>query len=505
MPISTTSPFLKMLRTTVIPSDTESRQIRDIISRSEIEIKRLEKDIARAQAMVDELHREQNEIQKSWEVHQSLLSPARRLPPELLAEIFRYCLPEDQFIKPAPFQAPLLICQICATWRSVAISTPQLWSALQISCRNATGNVAPMMDLWLSRSANYPLSISIAESDAIGPAVFDVFIRYSFRWQHIQLYLLRREQGVTVTFAESEGRVPLLETFKLHSKRGVSEAQRQRLSAVLMSSQRLREVSWHNVDYISPFMAVPWAQLTRLTLDTVLSENQCLGILDQCQNLELVSLKHIEFSKPLSSRSPVLLPKLSSLIIGTSVAIDTFLDYMVLPVLREFELSMSVETTWPQSSFLSLLDRSQCLLEKMAFHFVPICEEDLLQCLRRTNDTLVELTIQSDGQSIITDALLHLLTYQFFHGENTTCLSPRLEALNLYNCILYSEGTLSSMVQSRLRTALYQTTFPPKVTCIKVVGVFDGELDMERLKELRNEGLVLKVYSLVTSILMAGV
>ncbi|KAF8227324.1 hypothetical protein L208DRAFT_1366364 [Tricholoma matsutake] len=45
--------------------------------------------------------------------------------------IFVCCLPDDSFVKPEKCQAPLLLTQICASWRAIAFSIPQLWSSLR--------------------------------------------------------------------------------------------------------------------------------------------------------------------------------------------------------------------------------------------------------------------------------------------------------------------------------------------------------------------------------------
>src|ERR1700729_4648142 len=57
----------------------------------------------------------------------TLLSPVRRLPPELLGEIFRYCLPHDYHEKGA-HNAVMLPSHVCKHWRDVALSTPPLWT-----------------------------------------------------------------------------------------------------------------------------------------------------------------------------------------------------------------------------------------------------------------------------------------------------------------------------------------------------------------------------------------
>ncbi|KAJ7282479.1 hypothetical protein C8J57DRAFT_1295485 [Mycena rebaudengoi] len=57
-------------------------------------------------------------------------TPVLTLPFEITAKIFLNCLPDHRRIRPSTKTAPLLPAQICQQWRSVALSTPELWSSV---------------------------------------------------------------------------------------------------------------------------------------------------------------------------------------------------------------------------------------------------------------------------------------------------------------------------------------------------------------------------------------
>ncbi|KAJ7170849.1 hypothetical protein C8R43DRAFT_68971 [Mycena crocata] len=65
--------------------------------------------------------------------------PILSLPPEITSYIFLHCLapiPDDGYdleARPDLLAAPLLLLQVCSSWRSVAISTPRLWTRLYIN------------------------------------------------------------------------------------------------------------------------------------------------------------------------------------------------------------------------------------------------------------------------------------------------------------------------------------------------------------------------------------
>jgi hypothetical protein len=59
-------------------------------------------------------------------------SPVSRVPYDVLREIFIHCLPRRRFREQQPDTtiAPMLLCQICSAWRTVALNSATLWSHL---------------------------------------------------------------------------------------------------------------------------------------------------------------------------------------------------------------------------------------------------------------------------------------------------------------------------------------------------------------------------------------
>jgi hypothetical protein len=50
------------------------------------------------------------------------------LPPEITAEIFKWCI--DTGMRLLPSVAPLLLTRICRDWRALAFSNPALWDTI---------------------------------------------------------------------------------------------------------------------------------------------------------------------------------------------------------------------------------------------------------------------------------------------------------------------------------------------------------------------------------------
>ncbi|KAG1747914.1 uncharacterized protein EDB91DRAFT_1021820, partial [Suillus paluster] len=91
-----------------------------------------------------------------------LLSALWRFPTEVLSQIFVHCLPETSHFSPAPKLAPVLLTRICRRWRDVAVAMPSLWHRLELKDDHRNWQQqAFCYDLWLKRSQEHPLSLTL--------------------------------------------------------------------------------------------------------------------------------------------------------------------------------------------------------------------------------------------------------------------------------------------------------------------------------------------------------
>ncbi|KDR83067.1 hypothetical protein GALMADRAFT_24963, partial [Galerina marginata CBS 339.88] len=165
-----------------LPSESVIREIKKAmeeplaeLSMSEVEIERLEKHL-------QELRRTHDGIKTSLNPYYTVLSPIRRVPPDILHEIFFHCLPTQRNSTMSSTDAPILLTHICRTWRETALTSPRIWARIHIPFSETmprpdtlltqpdadTLRHAEVMDQrckvveeWLSRSGDCPLSISL--------------------------------------------------------------------------------------------------------------------------------------------------------------------------------------------------------------------------------------------------------------------------------------------------------------------------------------------------------
>ncbi|KDQ27363.1 hypothetical protein PLEOSDRAFT_1026266, partial [Pleurotus ostreatus PC15] len=63
----------------------------------------------------------------------TILAPIRRIPPEILAEIFVATIDDTTLCDPLDYdEMPWLLGRVCHSWRMVTESTPKLWSRIRV-------------------------------------------------------------------------------------------------------------------------------------------------------------------------------------------------------------------------------------------------------------------------------------------------------------------------------------------------------------------------------------
>ncbi|KAF9071267.1 hypothetical protein BDP27DRAFT_1419300 [Rhodocollybia butyracea] len=89
-------------------------------------------DIVGCDAEMSRLSSRREELIRCTEKLSSLLSPIRRVPDEILCQIFLHCCAENDLRYRKPGEA-LALSSVCTRFRELVISYPALWSDLKIS------------------------------------------------------------------------------------------------------------------------------------------------------------------------------------------------------------------------------------------------------------------------------------------------------------------------------------------------------------------------------------
>ncbi|KAF9475397.1 hypothetical protein BDN70DRAFT_996451 [Pholiota conissans] len=427
------------------------------------------------------------------------------LPPEILTEIFLFCIPDEQFPLPYTTEAPLLLTHVSSQWRSIAVSVPELWTALHINYKDPAEDI-PATDIWLSRSGSKPLSLSIAIDFSEQPQqeILDALCRHSKRWKYVRFDFRHLLCPAMYTLDMALNDIPELSTFEFYA-RDVSNINIAPVTNLLSSAPKLREVTWvDDMADTNTLLQLPLGRLTKLALSLDHGTLDYLKVLNECYNLE-----HIRLTRPFSlapqTHAPLFLPKLTSFNISSDVIspdMTGVLDLLILPNLQEVRIHGDIDKTgrshpfghdahadthqasnasahfatgtWDPTPLLSLIHRSACSVTSLSVS-LPMTEAALLMCLRGTSNSLVKLSVEGIpvGDMLMEALTCHLnadaagavridrdllgdaiseVEGQDFHDEHEHCkvLCPNLEELTLDTRVGCSPGMLASMVESRL-------------------------------------------------------
>ena len=449
MPQSTTSPV--------------SPRIHPIVSQGEANIDRdvkcLPDDIARKLTTTDEMHQAPGDLINKVTANKL---PILKFPPEILGEIFIACLPSHP--GPNRNEAPLLVCRICSGWRTVALSTPELWSFIYITHRKQRLN-EEMLSAWLTRSGDCPLSIDLRLFRTAHIGTMTSLIPYSHRWRNLELAMVDIKPFLD---AEISSLLSLqsLTLGPLGNEDNIIE-----LSPLLESASRLRSIDWHCQTDIR-ILNLPWTQLSRLHHHGRLCVPEWLGILVLCPQLVDVHLGAIlpwnpSLAVPEWRGSPVVLKHLRSFCVTRACDLGWLSENLITPVLQDLELhgpesdgrypnraphGPDWDSQWPVLPVLSFLSNAGHILRRLCLGYSNFAEATFIKMMTLT-PSLVEISLSvKSPPPMITDQTMRALTVR--NGDlNASCLLPKLEIIRLHGRLDFTTDTFVTMITSRCRAA----------------------------------------------------
>jgi len=315
--------FAELLRNNELPSEAEFREATQLRSQANDDVLQIDAEIQRLQA-----RREQ--VQNSIDTYNIILSPARRLLPDILQEIFYHCTSQPYPILSAT-EAPMLLTRICSIWRSVALSSPRIWTRLHIPLPGDP-RMSPnygsygmrddravevrcqifskVMQLrcravkdWLGRSGSLPLSLSIsypfgyqphtdsssAEDDEVVDPLFHTIRPFASRWRHLNLSMpFHIYQKLETTIPLDN--LSMLRYFKgnilLHDDTP-TPPQPALIPLHIIELPAVEGLSISCMQLTMNLYRYPksWDRLTDICFETPVSDTDLLEMLKQCHNL----------------------------------------------------------------------------------------------------------------------------------------------------------------------------------------------------------------------------
>ncbi|KAJ7500306.1 hypothetical protein B0H11DRAFT_804904 [Mycena galericulata] len=462
------SPFADILYTNSVPSDSECQRIFDFLAGPRMEAAHLTQEIERLQSLLEELAKKRDHLNHFIDSHLALVSPARRLPDDVVREIFVAALPSDRNAIMSEEEAPLLLSHISQSWRNLALSTPRLWTTLHIVIPAASSlqfyipklhQINGAVETWLSRSRSLPVSISF-----IGPRPFGVsdeeistskeadrsasfiliqtLVQFCTRWRSIWFSTFD-DSYLTPLAALSINDVPKL-SFVAMETMNMDSGETDWKSMLFLGTPSLRAVCLRFLDgaRTSP---INWDALARLSIHYI---GETLAMLRHCTNLETLNLtigQNQAYGQTHAQPCHMAhLWRLSLTNAGGSGNVG-FLQQLSAPKLRILEFQGPFDSPSPLLSLISLSDG----LEHLRLRVFDISVGTLIEMLQKA-PTLRELALAAEPVSppppgswtphTPDDRLLSLL-------DSTIC--PRLQQLTLLQSRALSDDALLAFVQTR--------------------------------------------------------
>ncbi|PBK84079.1 hypothetical protein ARMGADRAFT_944014, partial [Armillaria gallica] len=107
------------------PADSEVKSISDVHRQITKEVSAYDAEIRRLQITLENLYRDRDRLRTYANHYGALLSPVRRLPYDILLQIFKDVCTDQYKIHPP--RTCLRLGLVCKRWREITLDSPSLW------------------------------------------------------------------------------------------------------------------------------------------------------------------------------------------------------------------------------------------------------------------------------------------------------------------------------------------------------------------------------------------
>ncbi|KAJ7151802.1 hypothetical protein C8R43DRAFT_1127440 [Mycena crocata] len=311
------SPFADKLGTNYTPQDEEMADIKALLVEPSLHLASLTGEIAAMQRAINKLTTERDGLAAYVDAHRALISPVRRIPLDIIQEIFIACMPTHRNCVMSAAEAPVLLGRICSSWRSISLATPRLWSRLHIaqpisppfefhparlSSEEKLAQRSEITKMWLDRARQCPLSISLYSSPqnlAVSPyPIMAAILPFASRWEIVKFWspAAMLETAAQLTPAD----VPMLKSLSINGFYTHTPSSIQWASFGLLQASGLSRLSLSLPMSMAPVLKLPvaWNLLTELAISDAwspgavpMSSQTALRLLPWCPLLRTCRLQ----------------------------------------------------------------------------------------------------------------------------------------------------------------------------------------------------------------------
>ncbi|KAJ7689550.1 hypothetical protein B0H17DRAFT_1011967 [Mycena rosella] len=476
------SPFMSRLGTNYCPEDEEIAEIQTLLAEPLLQLSHLDDEIAKLQAALGDLTQERARLRAYVDAHRALISPVRRLPLDIIQEIFVACIPTHRNCAMSAMDAPVILGRICSSWRAISLSTPRLWSRLHIVEPTCPYNSAIAVfeekleqrlqttTAWLGRSGQCPLSISLQSTfdrtsftSTTQNHLIQALLPFASRWEHMTFTTLF---SVLATISHlTAADVPMLKSVSISEIHEPSEDSARWDSLGFLRGPEISSFYIMGSSFSPMELPIRWEGLTNLSIaerwtagGPSLTSEMSLQLFSRCPQLRSCRLL-VHDGLNTSSRvgDRILdLPFLNTLdlqCVGTlSSTIRQLFSRLSFPQLRHFKLrgNSNHDDNVSYAPFLAAAPR----IESLDINIELFSKPSLAGFLRGLSPTIREIVInefpirwREVGSDIFDDEILASLTPS---PDLSTPCCPGLQVLEINDCCSFSDEALLRFIQSRM-------------------------------------------------------
>jgi hypothetical protein len=411
--------------------------------------------------------------------HQSIVSPARRMPTELICDILALTWEAYKDTANGP---PWYLGHICRHWRHSALLYPNLWSSITVpSFKSSRGNhLLSSIEAQLVRSADVPLDLYWPSVQSqVDPRLLDLIFYHCRRWRSLHFHDPAQHQDRMLHWLRPvDGQLDQLQKLTLvgHYRMFVGD--------MFATAPNLRKVILTDgVSSCSPDgIVIPWRQITHYR-GTYTARRQ-LNILRAAPDLVECDLgfTNVDFESD-PDASMIDLPNLRRLS-SEHVAV---LEYLTAPAVEDLRLTLGREQLVP---LLPFIHRSSCTLTRLALTELSAIDVDVMSTLREL-PSLAYLLLEyaSDAEIGAYDGFVWINAMFVSGAPSDIC--PDLKTLVVgYTDADQLPFAFFEMVRSRFQA---NRTRPSRLECLRIFDA--GSLtalpdeELAQMNDLREEGL----------------
>lgn len=158
---------LRLLATTnTPPSPHEATCLREVTTRLEGQLDNLKGDILRLDGQLQLLKYNVGRLESELDFIRPISSLIRRLPPEIIGEIFSHLPPTRRNAVNTYQNVVRTLCLVCKAWRDAVQSLPRLWSTLVLEMPMASRSLtSESITTWFNRAKGIPKVLSFSANE----------------------------------------------------------------------------------------------------------------------------------------------------------------------------------------------------------------------------------------------------------------------------------------------------------------------------------------------------